>query len=291
MRLCFRQLVSRKTTITRKQLSGFSETSSVQGEVSLLFCSYCRYWFLWYICIGVCSGMVMSPVLQVWPNHLAKHSERGKKTKQTEEEVGRQHQGMDRPGVRQVPEGVENREKWRKLVAKSSVVPQRPSQLRDLWWWWYISVAESMPHYSAHWWIGHGVVSVFSIHHSDWKHPALISPLVTRWRCCFSVQYRCIIMATSIPHYYAHWWIGQGVVSVFSIHHCDWQHLSVLCPLMNRSRCCFGVQHRYIFIMATSISHCSAHWWLGQCVVSVFSIHYSGRKHTSLLCLLVTRSV
>ena len=32
---------------------------------------------------------------------------RGKKTKQTEEEeeVGRQHQGMDRPGVRRVPEG------------------------------------------------------------------------------------------------------------------------------------------------------------------------------------------
>ena len=31
--------------------------------------------------------------------------ERGKKTRQTEEEVGRQHQGMARPGVRQVPEG------------------------------------------------------------------------------------------------------------------------------------------------------------------------------------------
>ena len=29
----------------------------------------------------------------------------GKKTRQTEEEVGRQHRGMDRPGVRQVPEG------------------------------------------------------------------------------------------------------------------------------------------------------------------------------------------
>ena len=38
-------------------------------------------------------------------NHLAKHSERGKKTRQTEEEVGRLHQGMDRPGVWQVPEG------------------------------------------------------------------------------------------------------------------------------------------------------------------------------------------
>ena len=29
---------------------------------------------------------------------------------------------------------VENKEKWRKLVVKSSVVPQRPSRLRDKWW-------------------------------------------------------------------------------------------------------------------------------------------------------------
>ena len=33
----------------------------------------------------------------------------GKKTRQTEKAVGRQHRGMDRPGVRQVPEG-----QWRK---------------------------------------------------------------------------------------------------------------------------------------------------------------------------------
>ena len=37
-------------------------------------------------------------------NHLARHSESGKKTRQTEEEVGRQHQEMDRPGVCQVQE-------------------------------------------------------------------------------------------------------------------------------------------------------------------------------------------
>ena len=30
---------------------------------------------------------------------------KGKKTRQTEEEVGRQHQGLDRPGVHQVPDG------------------------------------------------------------------------------------------------------------------------------------------------------------------------------------------
>ena len=53
------------------------------------------------------------------------------KRRQTEEDVGRQHQGMDRPGVCQVLGAVENREKWRKLVAKSSVVPQRPARLRD----------------------------------------------------------------------------------------------------------------------------------------------------------------
>ena len=43
------------------------------------------------------------PFIRSGQNHLARHSERGKKTRQTEEKVGRQHQGMDRPGVRQVP--------------------------------------------------------------------------------------------------------------------------------------------------------------------------------------------
>ena len=45
------------------------------------------------------------PFIRSGQNHLARHSERGKKTRQTEEEVGRQHQRMDRPGVRQIPEG------------------------------------------------------------------------------------------------------------------------------------------------------------------------------------------
>ena len=45
------------------------------------------------------------PFIRSGQNYLARHNERGKKTRQTDEEVGRQHQGMDRPGVRQVPEG------------------------------------------------------------------------------------------------------------------------------------------------------------------------------------------
>ena len=35
------------------------------------------------------------PLIRPGQNHFAGHSERGKKTRQTEEEVGRQHQGMD----------------------------------------------------------------------------------------------------------------------------------------------------------------------------------------------------
>ena len=49
--------------------------------------------------------MVMLPFIRSGQNHLARHSERGKKTRQTEEEVGRQRQGVDRPGVRKVQEG------------------------------------------------------------------------------------------------------------------------------------------------------------------------------------------
>ena len=46
------------------------------------------------------------PFIGSGQNHLERYSERGKKTRQTEGQVGRQHQGMDRPGVRQVPEGI-----------------------------------------------------------------------------------------------------------------------------------------------------------------------------------------
>ena len=50
--------------------------------------------------------MDMSLVHQVWPKQNCKAGgKKTKKTRQTEEKVGRQNQGTDRPGVRQVPEG------------------------------------------------------------------------------------------------------------------------------------------------------------------------------------------
>ena len=58
------------------------------------------------------------PFIGSGQNHLARHSERGKKTRQTKEEVGRQHQGMDRPGLRQVPEGSGEQGKMEKTGCK-----------------------------------------------------------------------------------------------------------------------------------------------------------------------------
>ena len=58
------------------------------------------------------------PFIRSGQDHLPRHSERGKKTRQTEEEVGRQHEGMDRPGVRQVPEGSGEQEQMEKTCCK-----------------------------------------------------------------------------------------------------------------------------------------------------------------------------
>ena len=48
-------------------------------------------------------------------NHLARHSERAKKTRQTEEVVGRQQTDLE---FAKSQRAVENREKWRKQVVK-----------------------------------------------------------------------------------------------------------------------------------------------------------------------------
>ena len=71
------------------------------------------------------------PFIRSCQNHFSRHSERGKKTRQTEkrwEDNIREWTGLE---FGKSKRAVENRERWRKLVAKSSVVPQRPSRLRD----------------------------------------------------------------------------------------------------------------------------------------------------------------
>ena len=67
------------------------------------------------------------PFIESGQNHLARHSSRGKETRQTEEEVGRQHQGMDRPGVRQIPEG--SREQGKMEETSCEIICGAPTTL------------------------------------------------------------------------------------------------------------------------------------------------------------------
>ena len=71
------------------------------------------------------------PFIRSGQTHLARHSERGKKTSQTDEKVEdniREWAGLE---FGKSQRAVEKRGKWRKLAAKSYVVRQRPSRLRD----------------------------------------------------------------------------------------------------------------------------------------------------------------
>ena len=72
--------------------------------ISLCCCCCCCFVFVFCFCVSFLAGVVWTCLsfIRSGQNHLATHSERGKKTRQTEEEVGRQHQEMDRPGFRQV---------------------------------------------------------------------------------------------------------------------------------------------------------------------------------------------
>ena len=66
---------------------------------------------------------------QVWPKLSC--NERGKKRRQREKEVEDNIKEWTGLGFGKSERAVENREKWRKLVAKLPVVPQRPWRLRD----------------------------------------------------------------------------------------------------------------------------------------------------------------
>ena len=67
------------------------------------------------------------PFIRSGKNHLARHSERRRKTRQAEERWEDNIKAWTGLEFAKSQRAVENREKWRKLIAKSSVVPQRPS--------------------------------------------------------------------------------------------------------------------------------------------------------------------
>ena len=69
------------------------------------------------------------PFIRSGQNHLALREGRrqGRQKKRWKDKI-REWTGLE---FAKSQRAVENKEKWRKLVEKSSVVPQRPSRLRD----------------------------------------------------------------------------------------------------------------------------------------------------------------
>ena len=67
---------------------------SPRGDVPTDHCYRVRFW-LGLVSKEAHTAVVWScfPFIRSGRNHLARHSERGKKTRRTKEEVGRQHQG------------------------------------------------------------------------------------------------------------------------------------------------------------------------------------------------------
>ena len=85
--------VSYKDHVTNEEVCAKIQQAIGPHEDPLTIVKRCK--LQWYDHVFHLSGLAKT----IW------HSERGKKPRRTEEEVGRQHQGMDRPGVRKVQEG------------------------------------------------------------------------------------------------------------------------------------------------------------------------------------------
>ena len=95
---CYRKilLISYKDHVTNEEVCAKIQQAIRSHKDLLTIVKRCK--LQWYGHVSHPSGLAKT-ILQ------GTVSERGKKKRQTEEEVGRQHQGIDRPAVWQVPEG------------------------------------------------------------------------------------------------------------------------------------------------------------------------------------------
>ena len=94
---CYRKIlrISYKDHVTNEDV--YAKIQQAIGPHEDLLTIAQRRKLMWY-------GHVF-PFIRSGQKHLTRHSEGGKKTRQTEKEVGRRHQGMDKPGLHRVPEG------------------------------------------------------------------------------------------------------------------------------------------------------------------------------------------
>ena len=111
---CYRKIlrISYKDHVTNEEVH--AKIQQAIGPHEDLLTIIKRRKLQWYGHVSRSSGLAKT-ILQ---GTVKGGRRQGRQRKQTEEEVGRQHQGMDSPGVRQVPEGSGTQGKMEKTGCK-----------------------------------------------------------------------------------------------------------------------------------------------------------------------------
>ena len=120
---CYRKIlhISNKDHVTNEEVRAKIKQAIVPHEDLLTIVK--RRTLQWYGHVSRSSGLAKT-ILQ---GTVKGRRRQGGQRKRWEDNI-REWTGLEFGKSQRV---VENREKWRKLVTKSSVVPQRPSRLRD----------------------------------------------------------------------------------------------------------------------------------------------------------------
>ena len=122
---CYRKIlpISYKAHVTNKEVHAMIQQAI--GPHKDLLTIIKRRKLQWYWHVSRSSGLAKN----IWQGTVKGGRRQGRQRKRREENI-REWTGL---GFGKSQRAVENREKWKKLVAKSSVVPQWPSWLRDRW--------------------------------------------------------------------------------------------------------------------------------------------------------------
>ena len=124
---CYHKIrhISYKDHVTNKEVHAKIQQTIGPHEDILTIVKRCK--LQWYGHVS-CSLGLAKTILQ---STVKGERRQGRQRKSLEDNI-REWTGLEF-GMSQ--RAVENMEKWRRLIAKLSVVPQRPSRLRDRWWW------------------------------------------------------------------------------------------------------------------------------------------------------------
>ena len=171
---------------------------------------------------------------------------------------------------------VENRGKWRKLVAISSVVPQRPSWLRDWWWWWSFGVG-MLPRLEISG-INLGLIDDMSaLSTTPWSLPPVRLDLATfkkRYNWSSNIQTALLDTCFWLPWFWKRFYRGpksdNGVdtVAVTSKHY----HRRYTCRLPNDSSV-FTPELRDIPLTLRHVYHSKMVSWFYQTLCHLFRLY------------------